>query len=235
MLIVNKKPFFGGMVLMISFLIVLYILFLPMFNGKNAIHEIDNLFNSLAKGSSYYFDNLEKKVTFIKEQEYDFDIEIQEDLVKDSVKIINFYTNKIYLRNNDNIVFTINLNTFLSDIVKEGKMFYLDKVNFIQQKYNLPAKKVFFIYWKLLKEMQKQLKLEKKVKEAKILSSIIKRCVELSYNFFGIVPEKVSEKAWILSAALAFYVIYTLWFGFAIFFLFEGFGFAMTKGSKAEH
>ncbi len=37
-----------------------------------------------------------------------------------------------------------------------------------------------------------------------------------------------------LTFSLVFYVIYTLWFGIAVLFLFEGFGLEMKKGARKE-
>jgi hypothetical protein len=42
-------------------------------------------------------------------------------------------------------------------------------------------------------------------------------------------------RAGILSFSLIFYVIYTLWWGIAVLFMFEGIGLEMKKGHKKEH
>jgi len=72
-------------------------------------------------------------------------------------------------------------------------------------------------------------------KEAAFVDTILKKAVEVSYNFFKIVPESAVSKAGILGFSLVFYVVYTLWWGIAIFFLFEGIGLQMTAGAKKEH
>jgi hypothetical protein len=46
----------------------------------------------------------------------------------------------------------------------------------------------------------------------------------VAFNFFGIEPQNITDKIGIVVFALAFYVIYTLWFGFSIMYLFEGWG-----------
>ena len=37
-------------------------------------------------------------------------------------------------------------------------------------------------------------------------------------------PEQIKDKVGIVIFSLAFYVIYTMWYGFAILFVFEGWG-----------
>jgi hypothetical protein len=62
----------------------------------------------------------------------------------------------------------------------------------------------------------------------------MKKGVEVGYNFYGIEPKKASSKAGILSFALIFYVIYTLWWGYAILYLFHGLGLEMKARVKRE-
>lgn len=72
--------------------------------------------------------------------------------------------------------------------------------------------------------MEKELKNQKKFKEAKIVSTIKKKAVETSYNYFQIQPQRISDRYGIVIFSLIFYVLYTLWYGFSIMFLFEGWG-----------
>jgi hypothetical protein len=77
--------------------------------------------------------------------------------------------------------------------------------------------------------MDKELKKQGKIAEAKIVSDVMKKAVEPAYNFYKIEGQKVSEKAGLMIGLLVFYVVYTMWWGFAIFYLFEGLGLTMKK------
>ncbi|MEJ2070137.1 MAG: hypothetical protein P8X58_06970, partial [Syntrophobacterales bacterium] len=55
------------------------------------------------------------------------------------------------------------------------------------------------------------------------------RAIEPEYNLYGITATSVSDRAVLLTFMLVFYVIYTLWFGYGIFEMFEGFGLGMGK------
>jgi hypothetical protein len=50
------------------------------------------------------------------------------------------------------------------------------------------------------------------------------KAVETSYNYYGITAENIGDKIGIVLISLVFYVVYTLWYGFGILYLFEGFG-----------
>jgi hypothetical protein len=53
--------------------------------------------------------------------------------------------------------------------------------------------------------------------------------VEPAYNYYGVPAESVSSKAGVMTALLVFYVVYTMWWGYAIFYMFDGMGLSMKK------
>ena len=58
----NKKELAGGIGLMAVFLIVLVMFFMPLLNGKNGLDYLDNLFNSISKGSAYYIPSIKETI-----------------------------------------------------------------------------------------------------------------------------------------------------------------------------
>ena len=56
-----------------------------------------------------------------------------------------------------------------------------------------------------------------------------KKAIEASYNFYKVDAKKVKDEAGLMTFLLVFYVAYTMWWGFAIFFIFEGIGLSMKK------
>ena len=65
---------------------------------------------------------------------------------------------------------------------------------------------------------------QKKFKEAKIIDLVKTKAVETSYNYYGIEGQKITDRIGVVTFSLIFYVIYTLWYGFGIMYLFEGVG-----------
>jgi hypothetical protein len=84
-------------------------------------------------------------------------------------------------------------------------------------------------WWTALNKVGAALTKQKAFKEAKTISEIQKRALEPGYNFYGITPTKVRDNVGLLTFMLVFYVIYTLWFGYGIFEIFEGIGMGMGK------
>ena len=48
--------------------------------------------------------------------------------------------------------------------------------------------------------------------------------MECAYNYYGVVPQNIMDKWGIVVFSLVFYVIYTMWYGYSILFMFEGWG-----------
>jgi hypothetical protein len=55
-----------------------------------------------------------------------------------------------------------------------------------------------------------------------------KKALETSYNYYKIEPQKIGDRLGVVIFSLFFYVVYTLWYGFAIMFMFEGWGLRLT-------
>jgi len=54
--------------------------------------------------------------------------------------------------------------------------------------------------------------------------SVNEKGIEPAYNYFGIEPDSVSSRIGVVIFSLVFYVIYTVWYGFALMFIVEGLG-----------
>ena len=91
-------------------------------------------------------------------------------------------------------------------------------------KYGYSGKEALYCWWKAFAEITRDLNTQKSFKEAKVFDSIRKKALEPAYNYYGIDSGKYKDYFFTIIFALAFYVVYTLWYGFAIMFLFEGIG-----------
>src|SRR3989337_3087794 len=56
----GKKLLVVGTIMAIVFIVLLAVMFAPIFGGKNAFEAADNFFNSIAKGSTYFIPGLMK-------------------------------------------------------------------------------------------------------------------------------------------------------------------------------
>ena len=96
-------------------------------------------------------------------------------------------------------------------------------------KYGYNERQVLYNWWKACKEMDKDLKRQKRFEEATVVTLLKKKAVETSYNYYKIEPQKITDRIGVVIFSLVFYVIYTMWYGFAIMYMFEGWGLQLEE------
>ena len=236
MIVRDKANFIKGLILGVTFLVTLVIMFMPKFgDGKNALEASDRLFNSISKGSTYFIPELEKKTKPFIGKSFNVSIKLKNsELAERVVKILNVAGASVTAEGTL-LEVSGDLGQILTVVIKDSDAMFYNRDSELQAKYGFSGLDAMFAWWSALKEFGKDMTRQKLFKEANLVSSVIKRGIEVGYNFFNIKPESAFSRAGILSFALVFYVIYTLWWGFAILFLFEGMGLEMKAGSKREH
>jgi len=309
MLILNKRAFFNGMALMVSFLIVLWIIFTPIFPGPGGtkitgIDYLDGFFNSLSKGSADYFgvvrasgrkfvgtkfsatikpkkpENAAKFADMIANAGRDVPAEIQlKAQIKDGKVVIQttdllpkgnqtagapapqlnaqvqggtiviqsdgpFIANagqavggpvRATVKDGSVIIEGDDLFEFARVQIRDAEAMYRNDSAMISATHNgMDAKFVMESWWEINSLVFKSLQASHNYNEAKFVNSINTRAIEPAFNFYGIEAKKVSEHALLTTAILSFYILYTMWYGFAIFEICAGFGLTMKK-PKEKH
>lgn len=241
MLVRDTGHFVKGLLLTISFGVILFIMFMPYFGisprtnqPQNAMEAADDLFNAISKGSTHYIPDLEKKNKAFNGVTVDVNLKLKSnDLAQKASKILAASGAKVA---GDGVQLKVegDLGKMISAALTDSNELFYNRDAELQSKYGFSGREVVYAWWGILKDFDKDLKRQNKFKEAAFVADVTKKAVEVSFNFYGIEPQSVVSKAGILSFSLVFYVIYTLWWGIAIFFLFEGFGLQMKAGAKKE-
>jgi hypothetical protein len=229
MLVKNKKPFSVGVIFSISFLGILLLIFSQVFMGKNGLEFADDSFNKLAKGSSYFIPKISKSVekfagkpfSALVKMDSAQDVQITEKLFTTAGAKVTATDRELAVEGD--------LGAVLQSALRDADAMYKNNGKAVSERYGLEEKKVMQSWWQALGKIEKGMKKEKKLAEAKIISDVTKKAVEPGYNFYQIGANKVSEHAGMMSGLLVFYVLYTMWWGYAIFYLFEGIGLSMKK------
>ena len=69
-MIANKKTFNVGLIMMVAFIVVLVIFFMPVYNGHNGLNYLDSLYNSISKGSAYTSPNSRRRCSLSTEKRW---------------------------------------------------------------------------------------------------------------------------------------------------------------------
>ncbi len=239
MLVHDKKHFSMGLILAGIFFGVLAYMFSPSFIGAhgekvNAFHASDNLFNSIAKGSTNYFPRLRDGNAAYKGHSVDLTLHLGTAELAGQSALILQKSGITALARDTSVVVKGDLNRVVNQAIEDAENMFNNKSDVLEARYGMSGKKALFVWWKTFKTMDVELKHAKDFKAAKFVSEVVKRGIEVGYNFYGVVPQSSSSKAGMLVFSLTFYVVYTLLWGFAIFYFFEGIGLQMSSGSKKE-
>lgn len=234
MVITNKKQFVKGSLLAVVFFVILFVMFLPLFDGSNAFEASDKLFNSIAKGSTDYFPALKEEAALHGNEAVDVVLKISEKTTaNDAVAVLKaagMETREV----DGGVHVTGTLGQMIEAALADAQAMYYNKGEEVSGRYDIPEKQVLFAWWTVLKETGKALTSQKRFAQTAMLDEVLDRGIAVGYNFYGIEPQDALSKAGILAFSLLFYVAYTLWWGYAIFFLFEGLGLQLTAGSRKE-
>jgi len=220
----KKKEFSIGIGMLAAFAVILVLLFSPVFNGQNGLEFLDALYNSISKGSAYYIPKVKEETDKFmgKSASMSLDLGDREHaeqtalLFEKSGASVEILENKLKV--------TGDLGKILESCLMDSDRMYHNDGKTVADKYGYNERQVLYNWWKACKEMDKDLKRQKKFEQAKVIDMMNSKAVETAYNYYQIEPQKITDRLGVVIFSLVFYVIYTIWYGFAIMYLFEGWG-----------
>ena len=223
-MIAHKKEFVSGIGMLLAFLIVLLFVFMPIFNGHNGLEYLDSLYNSISKGSAYYIPKIKKETDTFKGTLITATISFDDKKQALDTAALFKKGGAEATVSDARVAVSGDLGMILENCLVDAESMYNNDGEKVRGKYGYNERQVLYNWWEASKGMEKSLKKQKKFKEAKVISLVTKKAVESSYNYYGIEPQKITDRFGTVIFSLIFYVIYTLWYGFAVMFMFEGWG-----------
>ena len=228
-MIVDKKEFYGGLGLLIGFVVVLVIIFSPVFKGQNGLEYLDALYNSISKGSAYYIPKVKAETDTFAGKSVSTTIEMKDESQTQQTAALFMKGGALVNISGTQLKIEGDLGKILENCLADADRMYMNDGQTISSKYGYNEKQVVYNWWQALKALNKDLTKQKQFKAASAVDMVATKAVETSYNYYQIEPQKISDRALFVIFSLVFYVVYTLWYGFAIMFMFEGWG------MKLEH
>jgi hypothetical protein len=227
-MIAHKKEFTGGAIMMAGFWIVFALLLSPLYPGPgkkvNMLDYMDNMYNSISKNSSNYIQATREKADKFKGNVIELSIKTDDKLPADRLTNLMQQAGATVTAGDQEIKISGDLNAIITAVLADADTMFANNGEAIKAKYGYAEKQVLYDWWNALKSMEKSLTKQEKFKESKILYQTRTKTVEPAYNYYGVESQSIGEKAVLVVSSLAGYVIYTMWFGFAILFMFEGWG-----------
>lgn len=233
MLIHHRGAFVRGLVMISTFFGVCTFLLFPMLhdnygNKLTGLQYADAVFNSLSKGSSYFIPEVKKEVETVKGKEIQANVPLKHELSSGALRVLDTVGAEASYEDG-RLTFKGNLETILLAVTEVGDKLYFNEHKPIELYYHMPALHVSKVWWYILNPSIKDMQRQGKIAEAKVIDQVLRRALEPGNNFYTVDAAKVSEHILLIVGMLAFYILYTLWYGFGIFEFFEGIGLSMHK------
>jgi hypothetical protein len=227
-MIQDRRVFGVGMALLTAFFVVLALIFSPLYGGgRNALDYLDNMFNSISKNAAYFI-----PVVVGKAKQFDgtdFSATFSADDIGQAARLATIFAaaDARVVVAGAKLEVTGNLGRLIGAALSDADLMFRNDEASIAKKYAIEGKRVLFDWHQAFAKMIKELNRQNRYTEGKMLRDVQTKALEPAYNYYGIEAVPMSEMIWVAAIALIGYVVYTVWYGFAILFLFEGLGFRL--------
>ncbi len=224
---IAKKRFAVGASMMAVFLGVMVAIFMPLFEGQNGLDYLDNLYNSISKGSAYYIPDLKEKNKTYAGRSVSLSLAMKDAAEAErAAKILTLSGGKTSVAGTT-VSLEGDLGVILEACLADSQLMFDNDGAALSKRHQMGERLAQYTWWTILHAMDKDLKRGKKFDEAKFVATVKKKGVECSYNYYRVEPQNIGDRWGVVVASLAFYVLYTVWYGFAVLFMFEGAGFRL--------
>jgi hypothetical protein len=213
-----------GLVLLFIFTAILVMMFLPLVGGQNALEYLDELYNSISKGSAYYIPAMREEIIPFSGNEVAVTLQLHSEKEAEQTGSLYKESGVDATVSGAELIVRGDLGRMLENCLDDAEAMYNNNAEEITKKYGYDEKQALYNWWYSLKALDKDLNRQKLFKEAKVVALVKKKAVETSYNYYGVEPQKITDRIGVVIFSLVFYVIYTLWYGYAIMYIFEGLG-----------
>jgi len=220
----KKKEFSLGLVMLAGFFVVLALIFMPLFEGKNGLEYLDNLFNSIAKGSAYYVPKVREDIREMGPSRVELALALDSAAQAEKASRLFMRAGALVNVQGDKLTVSGELGAMIAAALEDADAMYRNEGAAVSGRAGFPEREVLYTWYRAFKAAEKALQGEKKFKEARVIAQLNQKAIEPAYNFYGVEAQRILDRAGVVVFSLVFYVVYTLWYGFAILFLFEGWG-----------
>jgi hypothetical protein len=224
----DPRKLFAGLALMAAFAVVLVAMFLPIFEGRNALDYMDSLFNSVSKGSAYYVADLRAEAEDRRGNAVTVTLAAANPTQAGQMVELLRSGGATAQDSDGELRVSGDLGGILDRALQDADEMFANAETGVRDRHGYDGRRVLFNWWTTLKAMEEDLKRESRFADAAFVAKVKERAVEPAFNYYGIEPWKVSDRIGLVLFSLVFYVVYTVWYGYAIIFLLEGWGFTLS-------
>ena len=231
----DRKAFILGILMMASFLGIYLYMMSPSFgNGRNGLEFADDMFNSISKGSTV--DIVEGEAAKAEKWR---GTTLEVNLIANTPEAAAQWASQY--QTIEGVKVAVNGNTLdlkgdlgqiYAAIAQDSLAMYRNQGDVLRDKYGLDPREATYNWYSSSKEISKALDKQENFKASSAIQGLQKKIIEPAYNYYGVETMHVKDNKGTMTFMLIFYMVYTLWYGFAIYYLCQGLGITMSKQAK---
>jgi hypothetical protein len=225
---IKKKELGIGIFLLATFTAVMVAIFMPLFDGDNALNYLDNLYNSISKGSAYYIPKVEHLVEDHGSESVAAVLKMETAESAATAALLFARAGASTTVDGTSLVVEGDLEAIFTTCLDDAESAYHNRREDFVDRYGLGARPVLHSWWQSLKAMEKDLNRQKLFPAAQLTHTVQAKTVECAYNYYGIEAQAIKDRWGTVLFSLIFYVLYTIWYGYGIMYVFEGLGFELA-------
>jgi hypothetical protein len=225
---IKKKELGIGLFLMVTFIAVMIAIFMPILDGDNALDYLDNLYNSISKGSAHYIPKVEHQVEDYGSEVVTLNLKMETAGAAQAAETLFALAGATTAIEGNNLMVNGDLETILSACLDDAESAYHNRREEFIERYGVGARYVLHSWWQALRAAEKDLNRQKLFMAAQLTHTVQAKAVECAYNYYGIEVQAIADRWGTVLFSLVFYVLYTIWYGYGIMYVFEGLGFELA-------
>lgn len=225
---IKKKELAIGVFLMVTFIAVMVGIFMPLFDEGNALNYLDNLYNSISKGSANYIPKVEHQVEDHGSEIVTLNLKMADPDAARAAEPLFSSAGATTAIEGGNLMVNGDLQTIFLACLEDAESAYHNRSEDLVARYGMEARPALHSWWLTLGAMEKDLNRQKLFDAAQLTHTVQAKTVECAYNYYGIEAQEIRNRWGTVLFSLVFYVLYTIWYGYGIMYIFEGLGFELA-------
>lgn len=226
---IKKKELGIGLFLMVTFIAVMIVIFMPTTEDGNALDYLDNLYNSISKGSAYYIPKVEHQIEEHGSEVVVLNLKMGDSKTAHKAEVLFQRAGVTTAVEDDNLMVSGDLEVIFKACLGDAESAYHNRKEDFTERYGISARAALHSWWQTLKAMERDLNRQKLFAAAQLTHTVQAKTVECAYNYYGIEAQAIKDRWGTVLFSLVFYVLYTIWYGYAIMYIFEGLGFELAS------
>jgi hypothetical protein len=225
---IKKKELGIGVFLLVTFAVIMVMIFMPIVDGGNALNYLDNLYNSISKGSAYYIPKVEHLVEEHGSEVVTLNLKLDDSRAAQASEPLFVRAGATTAVEDATLMVNGDIETIFGICLEDAESAYNNRGEDLVARYGTDARTTLYNWWQALGAMEKDLNRQKLFAAAKLTHTVQAKTVECAYNYYGIEAQAINDRWGTVLFSLVFYVLYTIWYGYGIMFVFEGLGFELA-------